>query len=171
MQPRRCLSAHADIVHPGAAALVFTRKRIQVEAGDALSVPQQPEKLYIRVPDRHRLIFLRSDTEELLHHGEHPLEYFREGEVGAQLFLAHGIAALLELFRCPGNIPRLQFVQRQGFTSERLQLRKFALRSRPCARGQILEKSHYLSAVRRHLAGDGQLGVILHPQQVGLLCT
>ena len=119
--------------------------------------------------DRHRYIRLCGYPEQLLCHGKQARQHFRIGEVGAQLFLTHRVARLLEFLGRPGDIPGLQTVDTQLTVGKRLQLGKFLYCGGLGALGQIPQEGFHFLGGLCHFARQRTFGVVLHPQQVGLL--
>ena len=109
----------------------------------------------------------RLDVEsvELVHDMKHALEHLRHREVGAQLFLGDGVLRLAELLRVIGNVPGLQRGHAEAAGGECLELAELVFRYRPGARGEIGEERENLRCPGRHLAGEGELGVVVEPEQ------
>ena len=78
------------IVHPRAAAL-FRRARIgiQIKRRNALAIAQHIEKLHVFVPlvRGFALCAHNLDIEQPLGEGEHAVEHFGQGKIGAQLIV------------------------------------------------------------------------------------
>ncbi len=100
---------HTDaVVHPGAAAFVFTRVEIEVEAAAQFAIfVVEVKEAHVRMPDVDILALFSADAVNAFYHLEQAVDraFFRE--VGSQLFVADGVEVLFLFFAIVSEIPRL----------------------------------------------------------------
>ncbi|MOA03262.1 hypothetical protein D3C78_1227560 [compost metagenome] len=121
------------VVHPCAAAFVFTRIEIQIEtAAQFVFLVIQLEETHFRMPDINIGTFFGGDAINTFHHFKQAVYGFVLWEVRAQLFIADAVQMLFLFFAVVGDVPRLQVVDAKFSVRKCAQLCQlfFALRTR-----------------------------------------
>src|SRR5471032_3020170 len=158
----------ARVVHPRAAALAGARVQVEVELADQLAVAFDAEEAHVLVPGRRRV---RRDghREQALHQAEQAVDDFVFGEVLLHFLGREGVAALLQFFRCVGQVPCFQVIEAQFFLGELAQLGQVLLGERTRALGQVFEEADDLLRVLRHLRHQRHFGEVFIAEQLGFL--
>ncbi len=115
-------AAGDERIHPGAAALVFARKPVGVEAAQERAVLVVDVVVaHVRIPDGHAGFLGDADAVEPLDQVEHSGHHALQREVGAQRLLVEIVERGALLFGVVGDVPGLEIggagaFQRRGGT-------------------------------------------------------
>ena len=101
------------VIHPGATALVWTRKQVQIELTLKRAIGMQNlEKAHIAVPNMDPigtgLALFNANAIQALHNFEQPTQDAINWKPRTQLFIGEVVLSKLQLFRDIGNIPGLK---------------------------------------------------------------
>ena len=154
------LAAHA-LVHPGAAALVRSRARIEIEAAARRAVGVEDLEVAHRgMPHLHARALHDAHAEQPLRHLEQPGQHPRQRKPRAQLLLRDAVLLALQPLGPVADIPGSELG-----AGEHLEFAQLPLGRRTAGHAQLLEEREHLPGGLRHPRREGVVGVAGEIQQ------
>src|SRR5699024_198085 len=136
----RLRASRGEAVHPGAAALSFTREPVRVTRCEVGAVPvRNVVKTDVGVPHLAVFHFGDADAEQAGSQPEQALEYPVVAEVRPELLLVVAEQAAAQFFGRPGGVPRLKGVKTEFGLREVPQPGVFFF---PVGAGALFEAGH-----------------------------